>query len=650
MFPLLKQSIAVVVVSTLLSGVLTSTAQSSDLAPKTVLASDDLPKVPASLAREVEPYTRLSAYSLAGWDPSERVLWTKSLASNTSSVFSVSAPGNNLQPKLLIPTGGMYEIYFNPQGSSLVYVKDNGGNEVFQLYALDSSKYKSSLVSDGKSRNTEPVWSNRGDLVIYSSNRRNGSDTDLYVVNPSDPATTRLLAQDTGYLKVFDWSPDDTQALFYNWLSANESYLYTVDIKSGQKTALTPKIGSEKVAYDFAQFSSDGKGIYLTTDRDSAFLRLAYMNLATKELTYLTDNIKWNIEDFKVSPDRKTLAFISNEDGVSRLHLLDLTTNKAKDVAVPGLGVISNLRWHQNSNDLAFVLSSARSVWDIYSLNTQNAKIERWVKGIAEGIDVEKFSEPELIHWKSFDDRQISGFLYRPPAKFTGKRAVIIDIHGGPDDQARPQFNGPDNYFISELGIARIYPNVRGSTGYGKSFLKLDNGYDRQAAVKDISALLDWIKTQPYLDADRIMVTGWSYGGYVALSVATNYSERIRLAQSVSGPTNLASYNEHTEAWRRDRRREEYGDERDPKMRAFLEQIAPLNNAGKIKKPLMIVQGENDARVPASEAEQMVQAIKKNGTPIWYLLAKNEGHDFSQNTLNYELYQTVLFAKEFLLK
>ncbi len=651
MFPLLKQGVAVVVVSaSVLSGhgVRTSAAQSNPVVNGS-LASEELPRVPDSLAREVDPYTRLSAYSLAGWDPIKRELWTKSLASKASSVFRVQSPGDNLQRELLIPTS-VYDIYFDPQGRSLVYVKDISGNEVFQLYAFEPSNFKSSLVSDGKSRNTEPVWSNRGDQLIYSSNRRNGSDTDLYVVNPSDPTTTRLLAQDTGYLKGFDWSPDDTQALFYNWISANESYLFTIDVKSGHKTLLTPQVAKDKVSYDFAQFNGDGKGIYLTTDRDSEFLRLAYMNLATKEVTYLTDQIKWNIEDFKISADRRTIAFISNEDGVSRLHLLGTTTNKQKDVTVPGLGVISNLRWHKNSTDLAFVLSSARSVWDIYSLDSKNGKIDRWVKGITQGLDVADFSEPELIHWKSFDQLQISGFLYRPPAKFTGKRPVIIDIHGGPDDQARPQFNGPDNYFISELGIAKIYPNVRGSTGYGKTFLKLDNGYDRVAAIRDIETLLDWIKAQPYLDADRVMVTGWSYGGYVALLVAAKYSDRLRAAQSVSGPTDLATYIERTEAWRRDRRREEYGDERDPKMRAFLEQIAPLNNAGKIKKPLMIVQGENDARVRASEADQMVQAVKKNGTPIWYLLAKNEGHDFSQKTLNYELYETVLFAKEFLLK
>jgi len=646
--PLLRIGVTLMLASTLLLCPLASTgAQTNQLAAKA--ASEDLPKVPPSLVRDLEPYTNLSAYALAGWNPGRRELWTKSLASDASSVFSVPSPGGSIQRELVIPTN-VYDIYFNPQGKSLVYVKDNGGNEVFQLYTLDASRLKSSLVSDGKSRNTEPVWSNRGAQVIYSSNRRNGSDTDLYVVSPSDPATTRLLAQDTGYLKVFDWSPDDTQAVFYNWLSANESYVYTVDVKSGQRTLLTPKTGTEKVAYESPQFSSDGKGIYVTTDRDSDFLRLAYLDLATKAITYLTDSIKWNIEDFKISPDRKTLAFISNEDGISRLHLLDTSTNKARNIALPGLGVLSNLRWHNNSTDLAFAFSSARSNWDIYSLNTKTEKIERWVKGLSQGIDVEKFSEPELIHWKSFDDRQISGFLYRPPARFTGKRPVIIDIHGGPDDQARPQFNGPDNYLISELGIAKVYPNVRGSTGYGKTFLKLDNGDKRLDAIKDIQALLDWIKTQPTFDADRVMVTGWSYGGYVALSVATNYSDRIRAAQSVSGPTNLATYIERTEAWRRDRRREEYGDERDQKMRAFLEQIAPLNNASKIKKPLMIVQGENDVRVRAAEADQIVEAVKKNGTPTWYLLAKNEGHDFTQNTLNYELYQTILFVKEFLLK
>jgi dipeptidyl aminopeptidase/acylaminoacyl peptidase len=613
--------------------------------------SDALPKVPASLVREVGPYTRMSAFGLAGWHPSKRELWAKAITPSSSAISGVTEPGDSPQPHTLIPSN-VYDVYYSPQETSLVYVKDTDGNEVFQLYAFDPGRNKSTLISDGKSRNTEPVWSNKGDRVIYSSNRRNRTDIDLYVVSPSDPTSTRLLAEADGggYLKVFDWSPDDRQALFYNWLSTNESYLYVVDVASGKKTLLTPKDGTDKVSYDFAQFSGDGKGIYLTTDRDSEFLRLAYMDFATRKVTYLSDNIKWNIEIFSISPDRKTLAFVSNEDGVSRLHFLDTSTNKFRDLSWPAMGVISNLRWHNNSTDLAFVFSSPRSVWDIYSVDASTNKVTRWLRGSSNGIDVDKFAEPELIHWKSFDSREISGLLYRPPPKFTGKRPVIVDIHGGPDNQARPEFNGPDNYFVTELGIAKIYPNVRGSTGYGKSFLRLDDGYKREDTVRDIGALLDWIKAQPNLDADRVMITGESYGGFIALSVAANYSDRIRAAQSLSGPSNIATLLEHTEDWLRDRWREEYGDERDPKMRAYLDRIAPLTNAEKIKKPLMIVQGENDARVRTTEADQIVKAVRKTGAPVWYLLAKNEGHDFTQNTLNLQLYETVMFVNQFLLK
>lgn len=610
---------------------------------------DPLPKVPSSLIREVSPYTSMSSYGLAGWHPSRREIWAKAITPSYLGIASVGSPGDSPQVGALFPAN-TYDVYYAPDGKSAVYVKDTDGNEQFQVYAYEPSNRKATLLSDGKSRNTEPVWSNRSDWVIYSSNRRNGTDTDLYIAKPFEANTTRLLAQDKGYLKVFDWSPDDRQALFYNWLSANESYLYVVDVTSGEKTLLTPQTGTEKVAYDYAQFGADGKGIYFTSDRDSEFLRLGYMDLATKKVTYLSDAINWNIELFSLSPDRKTIAFVSNEDGVSRLHLLDTSTNKERAVSWPRVGVISNLHWNNNNSDVAFSFVSARSIWDIYSLNVNTGKSERWVKGTSNGIDADKFSEPEVIHWKSFDGRQISGFLYKPPAKFTGKRPVIIDIHGGPDDQARPDFNGADNYFINDLGVVKIYPNVRGSTGYGKTFLKLDNGFKREDAIKDVGALLEWIKAQPNLDPERVLVTGVSYGGYVALSVAATYSDRIRAAESISGPTNLVTLNEHTEEWRRDRRREEYGDERDPKMREFLNRVAPLNNVSKIKKALMIVQGENDARVPASEADQIVAAVKKTGTPVWYLLAKGEGHDFTQRTLDLQLYETILFVKEFLLK
>jgi dipeptidyl aminopeptidase/acylaminoacyl peptidase len=227
----------------------------------------------------------------------------------------------------------------------------------------------------------------------------------------------------------------------------------------------------------------------------------------------------------------------------------------------------------------------------------------------------------------------------------------VINIHGGPEAQARPNFQGRGNYFMNELGIAMIYPNVRGSAGYGKSFLLLDNGFLREGTYKDINALLDWIATRPDLDADRVMVTGGSYGGHMTLAVSTFYSDRIRCAIDVVGISNLVTFLQNTSAYRRDLRRAEYGDERDPKMRKFLTDIAPLTNVDKIRKPLFVVQGANDPRVPRSEAEQIVKALQEHGTPVWYLLAKDEGHGFrKKRNSDFQFYASVMFMQEYLLR
>jgi dipeptidyl aminopeptidase/acylaminoacyl peptidase len=241
--------------------------------------------------------------------------------------------------------------------------------------------------------------------------------------------------------------------------------------------------------------------------------------------------------------------------------------------------------------------------------------------------------------------------LHRPAKRFTGKRPVVIDIHGGPEGQARPWFHAQKNYFMNELGVALLFPNVRGSSGYGKSFLLLDNGFLRENTYKDINALLDWVATQPDLDPERVMVTGGSYGGHMTLAVSTFYSDRIRCSVDIVGPSNLVTFLENTSGYRRDLRRVEYGDERDPEMRKFLNRIAPMTNVDKIRKPLFVVQGANDPRVPASEAEQIVKALREHGTPVWYLLAKDEGHGFNKKrNVDFEFYATALFMQEHLLK
>jgi dipeptidyl aminopeptidase/acylaminoacyl peptidase len=622
------------------------------IAPNENLVVENIPAVPAALAEEVRRYTEFRSAGLSSWHPTRREMLIVTRFGDTNQVHHVKTPGGARTQLTFFPerTGG---ASFRPKtGEYFVFNKDVGGNEFFQLHRYDMGSGEVTLLTDGKSRNTGGVWSNAGDRLAYQSTRRTGRDTDIYVINPSDPKSDRMLLQlEGGGWGATDWSPDDRRIAVGEYVSANESYVWLADAATGEKTLLTPKGGAEKVSYGDARFSKDGRGLYVTTDRDSEFQRLAYVDLATKRHEYLTDHIKWDVDSFELSPDGRTIAFVTNEDGISRLRLMDAATRKERQAPRLPDGVIGGVEWHENNRDLGFTLSSARATADVYSLDVQTGKVERWTESEAGGLNTSKFSEPQLVKWKSFDGREISGFLYLPPAKFTGPRPVMISIHGGPEAQARPGFLGRSNYFLEEMGVALIYPNVRGSSGYGKTFLQLDNGFKREDSYKDIGALLDWIATRPELDKNRVMVTGGSYGGHMSFAVATLYNDRVAATLPVVGISNLVSFLERTEGYRRDLRRAEYGDERDPKMREFMTRTAPLTNASKITKPIFIVQGGNDPRVPLNEAEQMVATVKKNNTPVWYLMAKDEGHGFSKKkNQDFQFYATIMFMREHLLK
>ncbi|HEX4900476.1 MAG TPA: alpha/beta fold hydrolase [Pyrinomonadaceae bacterium] len=622
------------------------------IVPNENLVAEGIPTIPASLADVVGRYTEFRAASFSSWHPTKREMLITTRFGDTAQVHQVKFPGGDRRQLTFFPDRVGFGSFPPKGGDFFVFSKDSGGDEFFQGYRYDLATGNVTMLTDGKSRNTGGSWSNSGKWLAYQTTRRNGKDVDLYLVNPTDPKSDKMLLQlEGGGWGAADWSPDDRQILLFEFISANESYLWLVDTTAGTKSLLTPKGGAEKVAYGGAGFSKDGKGIYVTTDLGSEFQRLAYIDLATKQHKFLTDHIKWDVDEFDLSPDGKTIAFVTNEDGIARLHLLDTATGKEHPVTNLPIGQIFGIDWHENGIDLGFSMVSARSTSDAYSLDVKSGKVERWTFSETGGLNTDNFSEAELVRWKTFDDKMISGFLYLPPKKFTGPRPVVINIHGGPEGQARPGFNGRGNYFLNEMGVAIIFPNIRGSSGYGKTFLKLDNGFLREDSYKDINALLDWIKTRPELDADRIMVTGGSYGGHMTLAVATNYSDRIRSALSVVGPSNLVTFLKNTQEYRRDLRRVEYGDERDPKMAEYLEKTAPLNNVQKIKKPLFVVQGKNDPRVPASESEQMVAAVRKNGTPVWYLLGKDEGHGFAKKkNVDYQFYATIMFMQEHLLK
>jgi dipeptidyl aminopeptidase/acylaminoacyl peptidase len=624
--------------------------------PAANLVVDGIPVIPQAVAEEANRFTEFRAASLAAWHPTRREMLIRTRFADSVQFHEVRMPLGARRQITFFPDSVHSAVYPRTtdgrEPGYFLFTKDIGGSEFNQIFRYDLGTGEIAMITDGKSKNGSPLFSKDGSRFVYTSTRRNRKDGDFYVADAGKPDAAKLIfpADAPGWSPAA-WSPDGKTLLAGKFTSANESSLWLLDVATGATQRLTPE-GGPKVRYSGGAFSADGKRFYARTDAGAEFEQLVYFDIATKRQTVLTPDLKWDVEDFDLSDDGKRLAYTTNEAGLSVLHLMDAATRK--EIPTPKLppGQVAGLSWHSNNRDLGMVLNSAKAPSDVYSIDVDAGTLTRWTESETAGLNTAQFPDPQLVHWKSFDGLEISGFVYKPDAaKFPGKRPVIINIHGGPESQFRPAFMGPYNYYFTRLGCAAVFPNVRGSSGHGKTFLTLDDGPKREDSVKDIGALLDWIKTQPDLDPDRIMVTGGSYGGYMSLAVSTHYADRIRCAIDVVGISNFITFLEKTEPYRQDLRRVEYGDERDPAMRAVFEQIAPLKNVSKITKPLFVVHGANDPRVPLNEAEQIVAALKKQGTPVWMLVAKDEGHGFAKKpNQQFQFYATIQYIQEYLLR
>jgi dipeptidyl aminopeptidase/acylaminoacyl peptidase len=616
------------------------------------LVADGIPAIPPELRADAGRYLEFRAAALQSWHPQRREMLITTRFADTTQLHLVKMPGGDRR-QLTFGIEPIASGSFQPKtGECLVFAQDAGGGEFYQHHRYDLADGRITMLTDGKSRNSSPRWTRSGMQFAYTSTRRTGKDTDIYAMRPNDPKSDRLVIERSGGgWSVTDWSDDETKLLLTEYVSANESYVHLLDMASGAVKLLTPKTAEKSVNAD-ARFIGGGLSVVLVSDAGSEFAQLVRLEIASGKREPLTAGLTWDVEHFDLSPDGKTIAFVTNEGGISVLHLLDVTTGKeAPRPGVP-VGVIGGVEWHENGRDLGFTLSSARASRDAYSLDVVSGVVTRWTESETGGLNPAQFAEAELVKLASFDGQKISAFLYRPDArKFPGPRPVLINIHGGPEGQSRPDFLARNNYYLNELGCALLVPNVRGSAGYGKTFLALDNGMKREDSVRDIGALLDWIGTQPALDAGRVCVLGGSYGGYMVLACLTHFSDRLRCGIDVVGISNFVTFLKNTQDYRRDLRRVEYGDEREPAMLEFLTKISPLNNVTKITRPLFVVQGQNDPRVPLSEAEQMVKALRTQGGVCWYLMAKDEGHGFAKKkNADFQFLTQILFLREHLLK
>ncbi|MGK7297099.1 MAG: S9 family peptidase [Candidatus Wenzhouxiangella sp. M2_3B_020] len=648
------------VVSIVSAGLIAVAAAAQDVERRTAnsgnVVLEDVPEIPDEIGEALRRYQNVRSASMAGWTPDGDGIYIETRFAEVSQLHRVTIPGG-MRRQLTWFDEPVGQVARRPGHETIAFTMDEGGSEFDQIFLFDPADGSHRMISDGESRNGRLQWSDDGRYLAFQSTRRNGRSNDVWMFDFASggalDAKLVLEAPGGSWWGGIDFSPDNDKLLVLQYISANDSRVHVLDLASGELDLVAGGGESRSRNFPFA-FAADGAGIFFSTDAGGEFARLAYRSLEEgAETEIITGGIPWSVSGMVLNHARDAGAFVTNENGVSRLYRFDPETRAHSPIESVPQGLVGGLSFSPDDRRLGLVLNNARSPSDVHVLDWASGERTRWTFSEIGGLDPAGFVMPEMFTYPTFDkigerQRRIPAFIYRPEGD--GPHPVIVSIHGGPEGQARPGFSGTYQLWIDRLGAAVIRPNVRGSAGYGKSYLKLDNGFRREDSVRDIGALLDWIAEQPDLDENRVAVYGGSYGGYMVLASAVHYSERLRAAIDIVGISSFVTFLENTEAYRRDLRRVEYGDERDPEMREHLENISPLNNVEKIDVPMFVVQGQNDPRVPVSEAEQIVTALREQGSPVWYMNALNEGHGFRRKE-NRDLFQeaTILFLETYLL-
>jgi dipeptidyl aminopeptidase/acylaminoacyl peptidase len=603
------------------------------------LVSDNIPDAPASLTEKLDAYLGGREAKLLGWSPSGGLLILTRFADVDQLHLVAHAGAARRQLTFLREPVIQAAFSPDPNRGGLAYFSDPDGRENAQLYYQRAGESGAKLLTDGKSLNSNAVWSNFSHEIAFSTTAR-GTSRDIEVIDPESGALPRLaLSGDGAAWYPLEWSPDDRKLLVLKSVSIAESYLYIVDLGSGQRREVEPAPGKVRIAG--ARFSRDGQGVYLISDRDSEFAQLRYVNLYTNDKRVLSGHIPWDVEQLAISRDGQYLAFVSNEHGASKLNLVDLIAHQ--DLTPPKLpadGVIDSLSFDPDGKRLAFDFAANDRPRDAYVLEVGGNTLAAWTQSETGAVNVANFVAPRLLQFPTFDQqdgrpRQIPVNVYQPAT--AGSHPVLIALEDGPPSQFRPSYQPWYQYLVTELGFAVVAPNLRGASGYGKSYRALGSGALREDAVKDLGALLVWLGAQPGLDAKHVVISGNYYGGSLALAALVNYSERLRGGVDFGGVTDFIGFLSAAVPYDQAGERAQFGDERDPDARASLRRLSPLTNADRITRPVLIVHGRNDARVVAAQSEQLLNTLRSRGGVVWYLQAE-EGRVF-QSRLNRDAYR-----------
>ena len=604
------------------------------------LVMESIPAIPAEVSDRLTAFENVRGHAFLDWTGDGGVLITTRFG-DVNQIHEVRTPGG-ARRQLTFFNEPVSNAAASPAGGAFLFARDTGGDEYFQGYRFDMATGKIVRFTEPGTRNGGALWSDDGQLAAWARTNPGDPNNDIIIGNPADPSSVRVALEGEGAIGPVDWSDDGTQLLLQRYISITESRLFILDIASGELTQVNP---DDTVAYSGGKLLSDGS-ILTATDKDSEFTNLVRI-APDGTITNFTADIDWGVSDWTLSPDGQTVAFTLNEGGLGTIRLLDLASGQVRPGPTLPVGIASGLTFSPSGSHIGFTFNAAISPADAWSFDVATLNLTRWTEAETGGLNPDIFIEPVLFDYPNADGMDIPAFIYRPRGE--GPHPVIISIHGGPEAQSRPGFSSAFQYWAAELGLAVVVPNVRGSAGYGKTYVSLDDGLNRKRSVEDIGSLIDWIETQPDLDSSRIVVQGGSYGGYMVLASMIDFGDRLAGGIDIVRMSDFKTFLENTEGYRRDLRRAEYGDERIPEVAAFFDEISPLRNAHRINKPIFIIHGYNDPRVPYTEAEQILSAVKANDVTAWFLMAMDEGHGFRRKSnREFQREAETMFLKEVL--
>lgn len=514
---------------------------------------------------------------------------------------------------------------YSPTQDRIAFSMDVGGNERMQIFMLDRrTGIETNLTRDPEAIHYFGGFSRDGARIAYTATRRNGTDFDIYVQEVGqageEPGEPRLVWEVSGYHSIAAWGHDDTYLVVSRHGSNLDNDLYRLDLETGESKHLTPHEGEAR--FGAVNVAKNGETAFIATDRDGEFLRLARLDMETQKLEYLTKD-DWDVEDVALSEDGRYLVVNRNVDGYSSLVLLSGSGKRMPDVEVPA-GVTGGFEFSPDGGSgtkITFTHIGPNSNPDIWTLELPDGEPKRLTRSTTAGIPRRTFVKPKLVRYPSFDGLEIPAYLYEPEAV---NAPVVIDVHGGPEAQERPDFNPVTQYLVNR-GYGVLALNVRGSTGYGKAYTHLDDVEKRMDSVRDLAEAARWLNARGH---EKVAVMGGSYGGFMVLAAITEYPELWSAAVDIVGIANMVTFLENTGSYRRALRESEYGSlEND---RKFLESISPIHKADRITAPLMVIHGRNDPRVPVGEAEQIVSEVEKNGGIVESLIYDDEGHGLAK--------------------